>query len=220
LYQIERNPDVRAHAYGVSEILVLSPRDAEQLKDGLQIDTVRLAQLDLTWKADFRPVAGQPNTWVIHLPAELLRRAEASRFAYGLRPVPEGMTLARIIPDTGGSLPPGTRVDVSVTYLLPDTGEPDAQTRTLLTNVELFAPAVRDGRSALIETDLALLVTPEQAAAVDAARSHAWFRLSESAEQSTAVTGELPDPGLMEELNRAQPPERRSRFRGTGPAFQ
>ena len=221
LFKIDRETEVRAHRYGVTEVRVLAPRRPEQLAEGTDLDAVRLVDFQFEWKPDFQPDLEQPSVWTIHLPPDVVRRAEASLIAFGLRPVPAGMTLVRITPESTGAYDPGTRLDVAVTYVLTGPTNAEELTRPLLQNVELFAPAMRVHRPGLPDsTEMGILVTPEQAPVIELATARAHLSLTAHADGSAEEpTTALPDPALLEELQRAQPPERRGRSRSGRPAF-
>lgn len=230
LFQIDRQPEIRAYTYGLTEVRVLAPRQPEQVAEGTEIDTVRLADFPQNeWKPETRPEPGRENVWKIALPQQVLERAAASRVAFGLRPVPPGMAVVRVTPESTGSYEPGARVDVNVTYVLGDLPDslPEEQTRTLLHDVELFSPAARILRTgwpgwaessragSRVNLEMALLVTPEQAAAVDLAKTKSLLSLTPHAGDAGGESASpLPDPALLEELQNAQPPARRSRSRG------
>jgi hypothetical protein len=234
VYQIDRQTEIRAYTYGVTEVRVLAPRQPEQVAEATEIDTVRLADLQYEWKPDMRPEPGQSNVWKIAFPAQVIERAAASRIAFGLRPVPPGMAVVQITPESTGPYEPGTRVDVNVTYVLADSSDspPEELTQMLLRDVELFSPATRIMRSGFPgwgessragfpgSMEMALLVTPEQAAAVELAKTKSLLSLTPHAGDAGGESaGAMPDPALLEELQRAQPPDRRSRSRGFRPAF-
>jgi hypothetical protein len=222
LFKIDRETEVRAHRYGVIEVGVLAPRQPEQFAEGTELDAVRLADFQFEWKPDYQPEPDQSNVWTIHLPPDVVQRAEASLTAFGLRPVPAGMTLVRITPESTGAFDPGMRLDVAASYLLTNPDQTlQEMTRPLLQNVELFAPAMRVHRPGSPDyTEMGILVTPEQAPVIELAKARAHLSLTphsvESAEESPVA---LPDPALLEELQRAQPPERRGRSRSGRPAF-
>jgi hypothetical protein len=138
------------------------------------------------------------------------------------------MTLVRITPESTGSYEAGARIDVNVTYVLADLRESPQEelTRVLLRDVELFSPAMRILRSGYSgfelsrsgpprNLEMALLVTPEQAAAVELAKTKSLLTLTPHTDDAGGESASaLPSPALLEELEQAQPPSRRSRSRG------
>ena len=67
---------------------------------------------------------------------------------------------------------------------------------------------------------MALLVTPEQAAVVELAKKKSLLSLTPHTDDAGGESASpLPDPALLEELQQAQPPDRRSRSRGFRPTF-